>query len=546
MSKSKKQKSLRKQKGSATKSVAKKNKTVLPDFLTNDTFFLIAAIVLAFLYFGYSFFSDGFYQQDGPNHYVSMRNFWQDPNSILSSWSKTGFKVLYAIPALFGLNVVKFMTALFSAFSAYFAYRVTKTYNKNVAFIAFVLMATQHMWVNFSFRFYAETCSAFVLLLGVFFHREEKWIPAALAFSYIGFIRQEAYLIGGLYFLYLLWDKKYIPALATSVFPLTFNIWGFALHGDPLYLINSVIGTAEGYKGAWDKMGFDHYYKFMSEVHGGVVMALVVIFIGSWILSRQKNKDYLIFMAPAAIYLFIQSLFNMQSIIIGPYTGGTVRYLLVIAPLLSIMAALGAANLEKLPNKYLILAFLAPFFLITATYLSFEMPSVTITNIKKWDSTIMIALTSIVALLPTSILDKSKKYYLYAALGIFSMLQSVRPYKIGVEDKTMQNVAEWVNQNYPERTNTPFFVNHPMFYYFSGKSRLEFTPATNYIINDEGMQQAPKGSVIIWESHYGYRPKRANYELQYTYFTEKPQQYKLVKQFTESQRFAALVFEKIQ
>lgn len=545
MSKTKKQKQSKPKKKLVNK---KKVSTTasLPDFLTNDTFFLIGALVLAVLYFSYSFFSDGFYQQDGPGHYVDMRSFWHNPNGILTSWSKTGFKVLYAIPALFGLSAVKFTTALFSAFSAYFAYKVTKTYNKNVAFLAFFLMATQHMWVNFSFRSYAETCSAFVLLLGVYFHRKEKWIPAALAFSYIGFIRQEAYLIGGLYFLYLLWDKKYIAALATSVFPLTFNIWGFALHGDPLYLINSVLGTAEGYRGAWDKMGFDHYYKFLSEVHGGVVMALVIIFIGSWILSRQKNKDYWIFVAPAAIYLLIQSLFNMQSIIIGPYTGGTVRYLLVIAPLLSIMAALGAANLEKLPNKNLILAFLVPFFLITATYLSFEMPSVTITNIKKWDSTIMIALTSIVALLPLTILDQTKKYYLYAALGVLSMLQTVRPYKIGVEDKTMKTVAEWVDQTYPEQNNPQFYVNHPMFYYFMGKSQLEFTPKTDYIVNDESMQQAPKGSVIIWESHYGYRPKRANYELQYTYFTEKPQQYKLVKQFTESQQFAALVFEKIQ
>jgi hypothetical protein len=537
----------RKQKRIANKKTKNVKEASLPSFLTNDTFFLIASLVLAGLFFSYSFFSNGFYQQDGPAHYVQMRDFWNNPNVILGTWAKTGFKVIYVLPALIGgVMGVKLTSSLLAAFSSYFAYKVTKTYNERVAFLAFILLATQHMWINFSFRTYSEIATAFVLVLGVYFHRKESFIASALAFSYIGFIRPEAYLIGGLYFLYLLYKKHYIPALVTSTFPLIYNIWGFIANGEPLYLITSILGTNEAYKGAWDKMGFDHYFKFLSEVHGGLLISLVVAFIGSWILSKKKNIDYWVFVAPAAIFLLMQSLFNMQSIIIGPYTGGTVRYLLVIAPLLAIMGALGAAQVEKLENKFLLLLFLVPLFLITATYLSFEMPSVTITNVKKWDSTIMIALGIACILLPLSMVDKLKKYYLYAALAIFSVVYSVKPYLLNSEDKTMSEVADWVNNNYSLSENRAIFINHPLFYYFLGKSQNELKPAGTEITNDERMKNAPKGSIVIWESHYGYRPKRANYELQYTYFTERPNEYKLVKQFfPPDKRFVAFVFEKL-
>lgn len=519
---------------------------VSPKFLSNDLTFLFISIVLSFIYFTYSFFSDGFYQQDGPGHYINMREFWLNPNSILGNWSKTGFKLIYVVPALFGINAAKFATCILSAFSGYFAYRVTKNLNKEVAFLAFILLSTQHMWVNFSFRFYAEIASAFFIILSVFFHQKSRFILAALAFSYVGFIRQEFYPIAFGYFIWLIFQKRYIPALMMGVFPLFYNIWGGILSDDPLYLINSIIGTSDSYAGAWDKMGFDHYFKFFSEVYGGTSVALLVAFLGSWALSKKKMEEYWIILFPAAAYLLLQSLFNLKAFEIGPGTGGTVRYLLVISPLIAVMGALGAANVEQLKKKWTILLFLLPVFIITAMFLSFEMPSVTITNIKKWDSTIMMGLTSIILLLPLSVIPKLNKYYLYAIFAVGSLFYTVKPYKLNSEDAVMKEVASWYQSFEKDNPNRALHTNHPMFYYFFEQTPAEMKPKSGNIINDAQIQQVPKGSIIIWESHYGYRPTRANYELQYTYFTEKPDQYKLLKQFNASDnRFVALAFEKL-
>jgi hypothetical protein len=63
-------------------------------------------------------------------------------------------------------------------------------------------------------------------------------------------------------------------------------------------------------------------------------------------------------------------------------------------------------------------------------------------------------------------------------------------------------------------------------------------------LNTKTLNEAPKGSCIIWESHYGYRPEFTNdVQLEALQDTSK---YVFKKQFVSGdKRFAAFIFEKL-
>ena len=59
------------------------------------------------------------------------------------------------------------------------------------------------------------------------------------------------------------------------------------------------------------------------------------------------------------------------------------------------------------------------------------------------------------------------------------------------------------------------------------------------------MAEAPAGSVIVWESHYGYRPEWKN-DVKYEDLLNNPN-FKQIQQYqTPDKRFLAVLFEKIK
>jgi hypothetical protein len=60
----------------------------------------------------------------------------------------------------------------------------------------------------------------------------------------------------------------------------------------------------------------------------------------------------------------------------------------------------------------------------------------------------------------------------------------------------------------------------------------------------KSLSEAPKGSIIIWDSHYSYRPEYSN-DTKLDYLQSNPD-FKPINQFISSdKRFAAFIFEKI-
>jgi hypothetical protein len=498
----------------------------------------ITLLVSAF-YFMYSFFSDGFYQHDEAAHFINMRTFWYQPEIILGNWAKPGYKLLYVIPALAGPMAVTLLNAMLSGFTAYFVYKIAKQLKLRLPFLAFFLMASQPLWIQLAFRNYSEIPTAFLVSVGLWCFFKQRYIGTALIVSYLTLLRQEFYIIGVLFGIFLLFNKEWKAIPFMLLFPLIIHIWGWQTTDDPLYLISSTLGTASTYKDAYPRLGFDHYFKMISTITGPLV--IIGVLLGFKQIWNQRWTPGYVLAALSLIYFLIHCVFNWQSVKIGASTGGNLRYLTVIAPSLSLLAVYGIQQwLQAQKREIMDWIILGGYALITLFFLSYNHNNIAFTQEKSFVPIIFVLLFG-------AVLIWAPKKWVFPALGliqIFYLGISVKPYQRSEEDKSVKQVVDWAQKQ--GLFNKPTMTQHTLFYYFTGKVQQELGPKNFNNIIQETVEEAPKGTIIFWDSHYSYRPKLRPTSLPHTYFLEKPDAFKALGQFlSKDQRFGVLVFEKL-
>jgi hypothetical protein len=498
---------------------------------------LLLTASAAVFYFLYGFASNGFYQHDEAAHYLSMRGFWHDPASVLSNWAKPGYKLLYALPALGGTLVVQLFNALVAALTCYCTARLAMQLGLTVNWVAFALLALQPFWLQLSFRNYSELPSALILVLAVLLHYRGKLLWAALVFSYIALIRQELYPVIALYGLYLLYRKQWLPALALAVFPLLHNVWGWTATADPLYLYHALTGTSEAIKDAWPRQGGDHYFLMALTVFGAVALTLFLCYL--LLAAARKLPMHWFVVVPAVLYFLAHVAFNVQSVKLGPSTGGNLRYLTVIAPLLSVLGALALQAIADMKDKRLLYWLFVPWLLVVAVFLTYENNLIVFTEERDWKPLLMALIACGILLLPLSLRQLNVAVLLAV---IFCLVLTVKPIKLSEEDRTVQQVAKWGKTAGLDQKHV--LAAHTMFYYFWGKDAYEYN-GWSKTITDSAVAASPAGTVILWDSHYSYRPQLKATTLNLDYFTQRPQQFTPLREFiSRDQRFGVIAFEK--
>ncbi|MCS7019170.1 MAG: hypothetical protein RMJ87_09905 [Cytophagales bacterium] len=508
----------------------------------------IATALLAIVYFAYSFSADGFYQQDEAAHFLSMRGFWFSPNSILSNWAKPGYKLIYALPALAGAKFVTLFNCIVAALTAWLAYRVAEQLGSRIPALAFFALALQPLWFNLAFRNYSEIITACLLTWGIWQHLQQKWTTAALVASYITFIRQEFYPFLGLYFVWLAFHRKWLSAFLLATFPLIQNIWGWSITGDPLYLLHQILQSGSEIGDAFPRKGFDHYFRMSATIYGAPVVLATVVYL-TMRIAQAKNNVRMLLQKPDTIvwlvfvlYFLMYCLFNWQTVHIGPSGGGNLRYVLVIAPLAAVMTAFAVEWWESFQPKSLLLYVMGALTVVVAWLMTYEHNYVVFTNQRDWRPFVLFIAGVFILLFP---LQQQQKWIAFATLLVFSAVITVRPIKLSGEDAACQRLAEWY-KTYEQTYGEPpaLFLHHDMFYYYLGKTRYEFRARPQFI-TDKNVKAAPAGSLILWDSHYSYRPELRKESLTYEYFTTKPEQYEIIHEIiSDDQTFGVLVFRK--
>ncbi|WP_046245376.1 DUF2029 domain-containing protein [Hymenobacter terrenus] len=500
---------------------------------------LILTAFTAGCYFVFSFASTGFYQQDEVGHFLGMLTFWDDPRSILSNWAKFGYKLLYAVPALAGINAVTLLNCLLAAGSGYLAARAVEARGSRMALAAFVLTVAQPLWVALAFRNYSEIPTAFLLVLAYYLHVRRRPLLSMLCISYICTIRQEFFPFLGLYGLDLLRRREWAAAGSSILFPLLQNFYGAYFYGDPIYLLHQIMGQSGNTQDLYPRQGFGHYFLTSMVIFGPAAVTLLVHYLGWSTLKRQRPDWYLV--VPIVGYLLLHCFFNWKGAAVGPSTGGNLRYLLVVSPLVAVAGAYGLAATLGHKERFKAAYWLGPLLVGTFLYLNYKNNGVKLTTDPDDKPGLGVLMACTALLLPGT---ARLLNYSVAGVAAFVALLNVRPIKLSEEDRAMQDLAYWFRRNEEQYAGRPIYVNHTMFFYWLKRSRSQFTPAARYI-DQPNVDAAPKGSLFLWDSHYSYRLKHNPKAINYDYFLQSPTLYSLQEQFvTPSQSFAIVVFEK--
>ncbi|HCS19484.1 MAG TPA: hypothetical protein DIW47_02790 [Bacteroidetes bacterium] len=546
--------------------MAKKNtrETVVPqpETKSQDKIALVLSALAAFAYYLYSFKSNGYYQHDEIAHLINMYDFWDKPSSILGNWPKTGYKLVYVIPALLGTKFLLILNCLFAGLASFLAYKTAALFDKRYALLAAVLLATQPMWIEISFRNYADSFSGLILIAAVYAHYKEKWLWAGLLLSFSTLVRQEFFLVAIPYGIYLLTQRKWLAAFLMGSFPVLYDIWGAAVTGDPLYLWTSSRETSDLYSEQFARHGFFHFWRMSFVVWGAVTTVLAVLFSSQVIESTiQKNtsskfaKNPWFLLIPAFIYLLIHSLFNWDALALG--ASPNLRYMNGIGPVLAVMATVALASWDKFSSKpRLHLIFIAVALICYALFAAYKHNGVVLTE--ESDYSLLFFAAVAVALLFAK-LAINTQVLLYAGLALISGLLPVQPKKPSNEDMAIQNMVKWiVKQN---KDDMVLFTNHTVVPYYFDK-QAGHLPSNMKSLDSTAIANAPLGSLLVIESHYSLRmdfpaPAQSvrdeflvdhDFEKAINSVVELNQgNYQIVNQFiAKDQRFGAIVLEKVK
>ncbi|MHB8260598.1 MAG: hypothetical protein ACYDCN_05480 [Bacteroidia bacterium] len=535
---------------------------------SDDKKVLWLTFVVFLCYVAYSFLAKGFYQHDEIGHYFNMREFWNNPNVILGNSAKTGYKLIYVIPSLLGNKFLVYFNAAITAFACFLTYKVAQRFGSKFAWLAFFMLALQPYWIQLSFRNYADTFSGFVLLLALYFHSEKKYVTSSLILSFAGIIRQEFLLLIPIYGIWHALNKRWMCFILLGAFPLLNNLWGYMATGEPLYLITSSSKTAAKYADEWPRQGFDHYFKMGITIWGAVQYFLLMMYVFLFVSKRTKLfnetdyvKDYpqqkettnsLLFISiPVLVYFLIHCIFNWETVKLGAATGGNLRYMTAISPLVALLCVSTLDRYKYISKKTIAYVIMAIYIVMVTVFLSYPNNNVRLLDDVNQQTgeapahdyvPLLFSLASAACLI---IVSKQKQLTMaFTIIALLFALFSVRPFKQTPEDITMETITNSIIAKGYTDKELPVYTNHILFKYFYDRKKHGVYDKQVYS-DSLSLQTAPVGSIILWESHYGYRPKLNKNTVNADYFQRRPAQYTLIQsRISSDQRFQALVFEK--
>jgi hypothetical protein len=551
---SKKKKNSKKASSSSVKESIKpkkKNSFNLND-INNKNLWLLGG-VLAIVYFIFSTFSDGFYMHDEPMFYIYGNDFWSNPKAELLRFQKLGYVLFLSIPSLAGFTFLHFFNSVFSAITVIYSYKIINKIGGKNSFLIFFLLGIQPLWFMLSFRNYSEFLTAFLLIMAVWNHFNKKYIFAALLLSYAALTRSEYHIFLGIYFIILIIKKQWIAALLSGTFTVLHNLTGYIITDDILYLPNRVISYSEKMSNVWPKRGFDHYLDMSNVIFGSVTLTLFISYFSLKIL--KKEKPLWIIAIPALFIILLNCSLNALSFDFGPGNGGNLRYLIPIAPFVAILAALAIDDILNLKKKHLLLIFLVPFLFFVTAYQTYDhdFMKLLVDGDRQWFPAIIALITVAIIILPLK-----QKQYLIALpiLTIFIAIASVRTFPLNPEDATMKKAGKWFSRTLEQgkkqgenaliKEDSQIACSHVLFYYFSEKNKKDFIKPPIKNFTKEGTDTLKRGDIVIWDSHYGYRPRLRATSQPYEYYDKNKDYEKIQYYQSKDNRFLVAFFRKIK
>jgi hypothetical protein len=473
---------------------------------TYSRYYPLIIPILTIVYFVFSYFSNGFYQDDEVAHYINMRDFWTNPWIIMSNWGKPGWKIFLVLPSLGGFKFVLLINSIISACTAYITILLAKELKLKNTLLAGIFFAFQPLILQLSFRSYAEIFTGLLLALTLYFYFKKFYLLSALLCGLSFTARQESALLALILAVFFIKEKKYLPVIFLGIFPVIMDLIGFLHTGDILWAWTEMKNLSEFNLGI--QRSFFHYFEVYIYIIGPVIFTLFIFGLFAPLFSKSDYKDF--FSKEVLIYFFLFVVFLFQCYLVAKGTNpGSWRYLLQISPFTSIIALMGFNEFLKSKNKKYILPVSSGLIIITLLIWSREATGLVL--IDKTDYTniaciiLVLGFAVFLILLPHKIIFNQ----FIAAILILTIgftFYTEKPKQQSPENTTVEHIAEWYKSTAVKPEEVLYDHSLILFYaniYGSEKNTFK-------ILNMKSLSEAPKGSIIIWDSHYSYRPEYSN------------------------------------
>lgn len=497
--------------------------------------------LLTFLYYLIKFYSEGFYQDDEIAQYLNMIQFWKDPSVILGNNPKPGYKILMVIPALISYDAVLLTNSLIAALTVFFTYKLLRIYEIKYAFAGTILLATQPLFVDLSFRSYSEIFTSLCIVIFLILYRKEKYFFAALLVGYIYTIRQEIAVFAVIFAVILLRKKKYVETIVIGFFPFVYDVLGYLKTADIFYIITEMKSVASL---AYNTQGPLHYFKVYIFIVGPVTLVLFLLGFLGFLCDFKNYKQY--FKRYDLFYIIFITVFLVQIYTMwnnGPNPGNW-RYLLHISPISAIFATVGINLLKENKARTIFYSISGTLLVIVLMFLSKQSDGFKLLERPDYTKSIFIILVlfSVMVFVSAKVRNGlTKLSFVFIILSLVYLLIDFTPKKLSSENLTVKAAADFLNSQNLSEVNV--YTNHSVFMFFANKYREH--PEKFKPLNSKNVAEAPEGSLFFWENHYGYRPEWKN-DVKIEDLKSNPKM-KLINQFTSSDKnFMIFVFEKIK
>ena len=447
---------------------------------THGRLAVAAALLVTAVAAVYGLLSTGTYYDDDIAHYLIARYAWKHPGLFMQTWGRPAFTILYAPAAALGFGAVRCFSAVLAGGVCFMAARLAKLYGVRWYWLAALLTGFQPEVLKLAFSCLTELTFMFILCGALIAYRRQKWTWMAFAAGWLPMARYESAPLLLVFAIILLWRRK-PAALAWLAAPLLIHNIYHAVELKTatalLFPLDQALGIRPGVS-PWDlPYGKPLYYVgLMPRAYGWIVLLLAL----AAAFTSPFNLLDLCVVITVAVVCILHAWFPTAGIPTG-YT----RYLSPAAPAFGVLAALG---LEKL-----------------------------VTRVKKREFAIALPIG------------------LAAAVAAITLLQ-VRPFAITPEREAVNSAAQWfVESPYHDRL---VIGAHTCFTFAADLDR--FDDRVFQMITPANIEAAPKGAVVVWDSHYSHRLR---YRTPLNKLTDDPR-FRELKSW-QSGGFRIIAFEKV-
>ncbi|MFQ5422401.1 MAG: hypothetical protein ACE5F9_00310 [Phycisphaerae bacterium] len=274
---------------------------------------------------------EGVVHFDDLTHYLFARWAWTWPTYLLDDWGKPGFTVLYFLPAGVGWPMCRVLSAILTAWSAWFAYRIAQGLRLRHAWAVVLLAYAQPLFFQLSQTTLTETALAFYLSLAVYLAQRDRWSWSAAVVSLAFVTRHEAIVFlpvwlllagGGGVRLRRLWPVLWAPLLV--------SVGALGAGAGPTLDKYFVARPSSQYgHGSWLT-----FFSRSMEAWGPAIATLALS--GLW--ATWRNSRGRLLAASVASYFAAETVIRAMGLF---SSGGYARFLVALSPLVAVAALAG-------------------------------------------------------------------------------------------------------------------------------------------------------------------------------------------------------------